>query len=189
MSILDGVFSNKKAMEDAMSFAQNMTREAMPHLDAKTRHIIELTSDGSSLGDALGITKDQKAALLDMGCRLLQVGETDKAIDVLMRLNQLDPLEERAYYALGVACQTRGELQKAAHMYLQFLALDATNPAGYLRLGECLMAAREYSDAYVAFEAARNFAQEGAGDPEALQEALAMLAIPEVAAAGKPSKS
>lgn len=189
MSILDGAFNDTKTMQGAMQFAQTVLDDAMPQLDEKTRHIIELTSDGSSLGDALGITKQQRSALFDLGSRLLQVGETQKAFDVLMRLNQLDPLDERAYYGLGVACQTQGELQKAAKMYMMFLALDATNPLGYLRLGECLLQAQEYSEAYVSFEAARNFAAEGLGGADVLQEALTMLAVPEIAAAGTQSKS
>lgn len=189
MSILDGAFNDTKTMQGAMEFAQVMLGEITPKLDAQTRHIIELTSDGSTLGDALGISKEQRAALYDLGSRLLQVGETQKAFDVLMRLNQLDPLDERAYYGLGVACQTQGELHKAAKMYVMFLALDATNPLGYLRLGECLLQAEEYADAYVSFEAARSFSEQGLGTPETLQEALAMLDVPAIAAAGKQSKS
>ncbi|MDC9823020.1 hypothetical protein PRN20_04690 [Devosia sp. ZB163] len=183
MSILDGPFSNKDTLRDATVFANDVIARTLPHLDEKTRDLMEATKDGRSLGDVLGITKEQKVALLDLGCRLLQVGETDKAVDVLMRLNQLDPLEERALYALGVACQTRGELEKAAQMYLQFLALDATNPMGYLRLGECLLAAKEFSEAQAALLTAKEFAQEGKGQPGNLEEAVRLLAIPEVASA------
>jgi tetratricopeptide (TPR) repeat protein len=185
MSILDGAFSDTKNMQGSIEFAMRMTQEALPNLDEASRNLIELTSDGTSLGDALGITKAQKNALLELGSRLLQVGQTEKAIDVLMRLNQLDPLDERAIYALGVACQTRGELQKAAQMYLQFLALDATNPMGYLRIGECLLSAKEYAEAYAAFDSARQFAEDGKGQPGNLEEALRMLDVPEIVAAGK----
>lgn len=188
MSILDGPFADQQALQDAIGFADDMVKRALPNLDEKSRKLIELTRDGLALGDVLGITREQKAALLDLGCRLLQLGETDKAFDVLLRLNQLDPLEERAIYALGVACQTRGDVQKAAQMYLQFLALDATNPMGYLRLGECLLAAREYREAFAAFETASEFARQGKGQPGNLQEALRMLAVPEVAAAGAAVK-
>jgi tetratricopeptide (TPR) repeat protein len=184
MSILDGPFTDKETMQGAIAFAQTMTREMLPDLDEDTRRIIELTADGSSLGDALGITKEQKAALLDMGCRLIQVQQLEKATDVLMRLNQLDPLEERAMYALGVVCQMRGEWHKAAQMYLQFLALDATNPIGYLRLGECLLAAKEFAEAHAAFSTAKEFAEEGKGQPGNAEEARRMLEIPEIAAAG-----
>lgn len=183
MSILEGPFSNKQALQDAAVFANDVIAGTLPSLDEASRNLIEATKDGSTLGEVLGITKEQKAALLDLGCRLLQVGETDKAVDVLMRLIQLDPLEERAFYALGVACQTRGELSKAAQMYLQFLGLDATNPMGYLRLGECLLAAKEFSEAQAAFLTAKEFAEEGKGQPGNLEEAVRMLAIPEIASA------
>ncbi len=183
MSILEGPFSSKQSLTDAAVFANDMIANMLPSLDETSRNLIEATKDGSTLGDVLGITKEQKAALLDLGCRLLQVGDTDKAVDVLMRLIQLDPLQERAFYALGVASQTRGELNKAAQMYLQFIALDATNPMGYLRLGECLLAAKEYSEAQAAFLTAKEFAEEGKGEPGNLQQALKLLAIPEVASA------
>ena len=185
MSILDGPFKDQAALEGAVEFAQRVVESALPNLDEDTRRIIEATRDGRSLGDVLGITREQKAALLDLGCRLIQVGQLDKATDALLRLNQLDPLEERAMYALGVICQTRGELNKAAQMYLQFLALDATNPMGYLRLGECLVAAGEFDEAYAAIITAHDFAQEGKGQPGNLDEALALLAVPGVAAVAK----
>lgn len=188
MSILDGPFKDRETMQGAAEFAQRMTQEALPELDEQSRHLLEVTSDGTTLATALGITKEQRAALLDMGCRLIQLGQLDKATDVLLRLNQLDPYDERVNYSLGVICQARGELHKAAQMYLQFLALDATNPMGYLRLGECLLAAKEYDEAYSAFDTAKEFAQEGKGQPGNLEEALKMLEIPEIAAAGQRLK-
>lgn len=188
MSILDGPFQDRATMQNAAEFAQRMMQEALPELDEESRRLLEITSDGTTLADALGITREQRNALLEMGCRLIQVGQLDKAADVLLRLNQLDPYDERVNYSLGVLCQTRGELFKAAQMYLQFLALDATNPTGYLRLGECLLAAKEYDEAYSAFDMAKEFAQEGKGEPGNLQEALKMLEIPEIAAAGQRLK-
>lgn len=188
MSILDNAFSDRETMKGAIEFAARMNAEAMPNLDAPTRHILELTSDGTFLGDALGITKAQKQALLDMGCRLIQLGELEKASDVMLRITQLDPLMEGALYGLGVICQMRGELQKAAFMYTQFLALDATNPIGYLRLGECLLAAGEYSEAKAALEMAKDFAEDGKGQPGNVQEAATLLSVPEIAAASLPRR-
>lgn len=183
MSILDGMFNDEKQIRQTSEYAQNVIKEILPHLGDDIRDVLEATKDGSSLADVFGIDKEHLAALLDLGCSLLQAGETQKGIDVLVRLNQLDPLDERAYYALGVACQTRGELHKAAHFYLQFLALDATNPMGYLRLGECLLAAREFPEALSALSVAKSLAEDGKGEPGHLEEAERMLAIPELAAA------
>lgn len=188
MSILEGAFGDKETMAGAIEFATRMTQEMLPQLDEEARHIIEVTADGTSLGDALGVTKEQKAALLDLGCRLAQMRQLDKATDVLLRLVQLDPLEERAFYALGVVCQMRGELHKAAQMFLQFLALDATNPIGYLRLGECLLRAGEHAEAYSAFVVAKEFADEGKGQPGNAEEARRMLDLPEMAAAARAAK-
>lgn len=188
MSILDGQFSSREQMEGSLAFAQTMLAEALPNLDKRSRDLIEATQDGSSLGDVLGITKEQKQAILDLGCRLIQAGDLDKATDALLQLSFLDPLEERAMYAMGVICQLRGDLRKAAQMYMQFLALDATNPMGYLRLGECLMAAREYGEARSAFEMAKDLAADGKGQPGNREEAERMLSLPEIAAANTNTK-
>ena len=188
MSILDGPFTDGNVLQGGMEYAMRVIALTAPQLDDDTRRIFELTRDGSTIGDALGVTKEQKTAMLDLGCRLIQAGQMDKAADILLRLTQLDPLEERAHYALGVICQTRGELHKAAQLYLLFLALDATNPMGYLRLGECLLAAKEYREAHSAFNAARKFAEEGKGQPGNLEEALKMLDVPDIRLAGAAPK-
>lgn len=183
MSILDGMFKDEQTIRKTSDYAQSIIKEILPHLGDDIKDVIEATIDGSTLADVFGIDKEHLGALLDLGCSLLQAGETRKGIDVLTRLHQFDPLEERAYYALGVAYQTQGELPKAAHFYLQFLALDATNPMGYLRLGECLLAAQEHAEALSAFSVAESLAVDGKGEAGHLEEARRMLAIPEIEAA------
>lgn len=168
-------------MEGAVHYTQRLVAEMAPELEEGARQLLEATRDGLSLGDVLGVSKEQKQALLDLGCGLAQAGQLEKACDVLLRLVQLDPLEERAIYALGTVCQTRGELHKAAQLYLQFLALDATNPIGYLRLGECLLAAKEFAQARAAILTARDLAEDGKGHPGNLEEAVRLLEVPEIA--------
>lgn len=184
MSILKGAFSDAEAGKGTMEFAARMLEKMLPKLDENARRIVESMGRTGSLGDALGVTDEQKAALLDLGCRLIQYGKPDDAFAILLRLVQLDPLEERAAYALGVVFQLRGELRKAAQMFMYFLTLDATNPTGYLRLGECLLRAREYGEAYNAFMTAKELADEGKGQPGNSAEAARMLALPEMIAAG-----
>ena len=185
MSILEGPFSDAEAVGGAIDFAVRMLEKLIPKLDEGSRRIVEMLQGGDTLGDALGITTEQKAALLDLGCRLIHYGKLDDAFAVLLRLVQLDPLEERAVYAIGIIFQLRGEPQKAAQMFLQFLALDATNPAGYLRLGECLLRAGEHAEARRMFLVAREFADEGKGRPGNAEEAARMLDLPEIVAAGR----
>lgn len=179
MSILDQAISDMKAAQDSAGFAERVIGHMLPELDADVRALIEASRGGLASGDIVGVTRDQKEALLDLGCRLAQLERLDDAAAVLLRLVQLDPLEERALYALGVVCQLRGEPEKAVRLHLQFLALDATNPLGYLRLGECLLAAGDHPQAHDAFLAAKAMAE---GDPAhagALAEARARLALPQ----------
>lgn len=179
MSILDQAISDMKAAQDSAGFAERVIGHMLPELDADVRALIEASRGGLAPGDVVGVTRDQKEALLDLGCRLAQLERLDDAAAVLLRLVQLDPLEERALYALGVVCQLRGEPEKAVRLHLQFLALDATNPLGYLRLGECLLAAGDHPQAHDAFLAARAMAEADPAHAGALAEARARLALPQ----------
>lgn len=179
MSILDQAINDMKAAQESAGFAEQMIGRMLPALDENVREILEASRGGLAPGDVVGVTRDQKEALLDLGCRLTQLERLDDAAAVLLRLVQFDPLEERALYALGVVCQLRGEPEKAVRLYLQFLALDATNPLGYLRLGECLLAAGDHPQAHDAFLSARAVAE---GDPAhagALAQARSRLALPQ----------
>ncbi|MNL48429.1 hypothetical protein D3C87_1712880 [compost metagenome] len=69
------------------------------------------------------------------------------------------------------------DLERAAYFYLNFLALDATNPEGYLRLGECLMSAGELEEARASIQTALEFAREGKGRPGNAAQAENLLAI------------
>ncbi len=168
-----------KAAQDSAGFAERVIGHMLPELDADVRALIEASRGGLAPGDIVGVTRDQKEALLDLGCRLAQLERLDDAAVVLLRLVQLDPLEERALYALGVVCQLRGEPEKAVRLHLQFLALDATNPLGYLRLGECLLAAGDHPQAHDAFLAAKAMAKADPAHAGALAEARARLALPQ----------
>src|SRR5690606_40771579 len=88
-----------------------------------------------------------KEALLQLGCRFMLSNDLEQASNIFLTLALLDPLEERAQYGLGVVEQTRGDLPKAAQFFLQFILLNATDPKGYLRLGECLRGANEKEEA------------------------------------------
>lgn len=189
MSILDQAITDMKAAQDGAGFAERMIGQMLPELDAGVREMIEGCREGQAPGEVLGFTRDQKEALLDLGCRLTQLERLDDAAAVLLRLVQLDPLEERALYALGVVCQLRAEPAKAVRLYLQFLALDATNPLGYLRLGECLLAAGEYPQARDAFLTAQAMAE---GDPAhagSLAEARSRLSLPQFDTMAAPARN
>ena len=71
----------------------------------------------------------------------------------------------------------QGDYSVAAKMFVQFLALDATNPEGFLRLGECFYAAKELKDAKGCFEIALGECERGKGTPATLAHAKKMLAM------------
>ena len=123
----------------------------------------ELMREGLSLADIIGITKQQRDALLAQGGRLLQLGEIGKARDVFLQLYRLEYTDERAIYGLATTYQLEGDFATAAKLYVMFMAYDATNPEGHLRLAECLLGAKEYEKAEAFFIVARDFAKH-AGD-------------------------
>lgn len=173
MTILNGFFPKEGDMREIVEGSNELTSalfESVP-LTERQESIVEYLRQGLTLGNILGITPKDMNALIAQALRFIEAGRRDKARDVLLRCHQLDPLEARAVYVIGTTYQMDGDLERAAHFYMHFLALDATNPDGYLRLAECLMAAGEIDNARDAVGAAAGFARQGKGRPEALAHA------------------
>lgn len=143
----------------------------------KEESIMQMMREGLSFADILNLTKEQRDAIFAHGAKYFQIGELDKATEWMMMLYTMEPLEERALYVLGMIQQTRGKLAEAVQLYVRFLALDATNPEGYLRLGECFLAAREFENAVASFESAKTLCGRGLGTSATLEHAVRMLDI------------
>lgn len=131
---------------------------------------------GATPAAALGLDRKHIEALYEKGYDLLQVGDTARARAVLTTLMTLDPSEERGIYALAASYQMEGRFEPAAQLYTTFITMDATNPDGYLRLGECLLAVGELDDAEGCFDLAREEARRGHGAPGAAAVADQRLA-------------
>lgn len=159
-SLFDGLPRTEAEMREVhrASAAMIGAYAASGKLSPKAQSIFDALDEGLSLADVMNITKEERDALLVQGTRLLQVGDLDGAQEMLLMLYRLEPMDERAVYALAATFQAKQEYAYAAKLYLVFLALDATNPQGYLRLGECLMANREFDEAGAYFEAAKTLA-------------------------------
>jgi Flp pilus assembly protein TadD len=110
---------------------------------AGTRRILERVKGGETPAQAMGLSRDDLEVLYAVGFQQITRGELDRAQDSFIRLVGIDPLEARHRYCLSLVRQLKGDLKGAAAGYIQFLALDATNPEGYLRLGEVHLAAGE----------------------------------------------
>lgn len=176
MSILDGMPTTEKELVAGIEFASPILNKAIE--DAKfperVHSVLDLMKEGLSLGDIMGLTKQHRDALLLQGCRYLQLGDLAKGRDILTQLYQIEPMDERTIYALATSYQLEQNFAAAGKLYVLFLALDATNPEGHLRLGECFLGAKEYDNAESSFSIAHNFAK-SAGKADCAALAAKML--------------
>jgi thioredoxin-like negative regulator of GroEL len=177
MPILDGMPSSVAELNDAMGAAGPLVERILGEgkFTPKQQSVIDLVKGGMSLGDILKITKEEREVMYVQGCRLIQVGEVVQARNLLTVLYMFDPLEARVIYALATTFQLQGDVAHAAKLYVQFLALDATNADGYLRLGECHLTAGELQAAAGLFRAAKGEADRGNGTPATAERAAQLL--------------
>jgi tetratricopeptide (TPR) repeat protein len=176
MSILDNHPLLNIDPENATNYANLFIDEVLASVGIENKHILDAVRSGATPAAALGLEQRHIEALYQQGYDLLAVGDTEKARSVLTMLIQLDPSEERAIYALAAAYQIEGRFDTAAQIYTTFITMDATNPDGYLRLGECLEALGETENALGCYEIALGEAERGHGTPESLAQARAKSA-------------
>ena len=191
MSILDGLPRSEAEAKKFVALANataKRTLDAMS-LSAKARGITDLLPKGASPANMCDITSQERDALFAEGCRLVQAGEVDKGRNWLMPVYLLDPLDARVIYVIAVTYQMQGNVGLAAKLYVLFIALNATNPEGHLRLGECLLSAREYDLAVQEFQIASDLCGRGKGDAAMAGHAARMLAhADEKRAARRPAR-
>ncbi|WP_294641433.1 tetratricopeptide repeat protein [uncultured Aureimonas sp.] len=178
MTLLNGFFPSATEQPNVLAISGDMTDAAFDEMAKNDRlaPVIEGLRKGLTLADLLDLTPAHIEALMTQAVHLVQAGQFAPARDLLLRAMQLSPLEARSSFVMGMTYQLEGDLPRAAHFYMQFIALDATNPDGYLRLGECLLAAGERDNARDALNAARAFALDGKGRAGALAQAERLLA-------------
>lgn len=143
----------------------------------KENRIVQGLMAGNTPAQTLGLTRDELEALYAAGFTAMTTGDLQRAQDLFTHLALLDPLEARHRYCLGVIAQQKGDHAAALDHLTNFLALDATNADGYLRLGETLAALGRRQDAREAFEIALAEAQKGNGDAIAVAEARQKLSL------------
>lgn len=179
MSILDGMISSEAELQAATAMAATAMQDflAKADLSERQRDVLALMQEGLSLADIFDIKKEHRDAMLIQGIRLLQHGEPAKARDLLVGLYEIEPMDERVIYALAATYQVEGDYATAGKLYVQHLALDATNPEGFLRLGECFLANQELDEAVDCFETVRGLVGEGHGTPDHIVHADKMLDI------------
>jgi tetratricopeptide (TPR) repeat protein len=178
MSIIDGMPRSQDELQKMLGLAAPMVEQMIDAADLspKARSILDLMAQGLSLADICDITSEERDAMFIKGCRLIQAGDLERARDWLGFLHQLEPMDARVVYAIALTYQTEGNIRTAAQCYVHFIARDATNPEGHLRLGECFLSSREYDHAIEHFQIAKHQCELGKGDAAAATHAAKMLA-------------
>lgn len=164
MSILDGMPTSEADMKEVVARSSTIVENVLglAKMSPRAQSIIAAMKEGLSLADIAKISKDERDALLVQGIRQMQSGDVAGAQNSLTMLHYLEPLDERVIYVLATTYQAQENYAAAGKLYVTFIALDATNPDGYLRLGECFLANREFDRARACFEVGKGEAQSAA---------------------------
>jgi tetratricopeptide (TPR) repeat protein len=173
MSILDIGFLSGDYLQ-SLEVASPLIEDILQKTGLAEEDHVKLVRAGYSPKQYLGLTDAEMEGLFRLGYQTLQAGDPERAKAVFLKLCQLDPLDARFPYAIAVTVQVQGKFDVAAKLYLIALALDATRVDIYVRLGECLLAAREYDEAREVLAIAMSLS--GEGDEEAKMQAEALLA-------------
>jgi type III secretion system low calcium response chaperone LcrH/SycD len=131
--------------------------------------------EGRTLAQIQGLSRDDLEVIYAHGFRLLSQGMRDKAEIVFTQLVMIDPLMARNHYCLGLCHQLAGDPSKALGLFEMAVALDATNPEGLIKMGECYAALNRPEDAADCFRIALAEARKGNGTEDAAARAAARL--------------
>ena len=175
MSILDLGITSPADLERQLGIAAPIINEILNDTGLAENNFIKLAQAGYSAKEIFEVTDEEMETLFRFGCQSLEAGDLEKARDVFTKLCQLDGLDSRFPFALGGALQLQGSFALAAKMYLLALALDAMRVDAYVRVGECLIAAGEDSEAREVLEIAMSMS--GDDDDAVKKQAAALLKI------------
>jgi len=107
---------------------------------------------GVTPADMHGISADELEAVYAKAYEDLDAERYDEALDDLALLVQQDPWEPRYQFAFALCLQYLGDAEAAGQHYAQSLLMDATNAFCTFRMGECLAALGNLTEARDAFE-------------------------------------
>lgn len=163
--------------ERSIRTASAMTRAFVQEAGLADHPTIKDLEMGLTMAQSMGLTRDDLDVIYAMGFQKLTGADFKAAEDVFAYLVMIDPLHAPNHYCLGVSRQAQARHDEAEMAFLGFLAMDATNPVGYLRLGECRQAQGDRKMALEAFSLAEAECLKGHGDTLTLQEARAKRAL------------
>jgi len=160
-------------VKDGAEIALKALAQAGLDKDPNLRAVLE----GQTIAQVRGLTRADLETIYALGFRFLTGGDTERAEAVFFQLCFIDPLEAKNHYCLGVVRQMKQQWDAAIDDFARFCALDATNPEGYLRIGECLVAKGDRDQARDAFEVALLEARKGHGPKNAADQAERALSV------------
>jgi type III secretion system low calcium response chaperone LcrH/SycD len=174
--IVDLDFFNRPDIAKDVERGIQMAMQALADngLDQDPRLLAVL--DGQTIAQAKGLSRADLEVLYAYGFSFISKGDTRKAEDVFSQLCMIDPLVAKNHYCLGIVRQMTQHWDLAIDDFARFCALDATNPEGYLRIGECLTAKGDRAEARKVFDVALREARKGHGPANAAEQAERALA-------------
>jgi len=175
MSILDLGFSSEEEFKEQLQAAAPSVDAFAKETGLADNNCVKLLQAGYSLKEIYGLTEGELEALFQSGYQALSVGDVENAKAVFSKLCQLDPLDPRFPFAFAASAQIEGNISLAAKTYLLALSMDALNVDGYVRLGECLIAAGETEEAREVLEIAIALVGRGHGDEDVKAQAERLL--------------
>lgn len=164
-----------KDPEGVVRLASGFFDQIIAGMGMQDDRIVQGIRDGLTPAQSMGLTRDDLSVLYTLGFQKLNAGDLAAAHDMFLWLALIDPLHAPNFYCFGVTLQMQGKAAEAIDVLLRFLALDATNPVGYLRYGECKLALGDAKAAREAFELAEAECLNGHGDEITLSEARSKL--------------
>ncbi len=176
MSILDMGFDTREEFIVGLELAAPAIDGLFEEFGWADENFTKLLKAGYSPYEILAMDKEHLNAMFLSGFQYLSAGNLQRAKDTFQLLTQLDPMDERFIFALASAYQLENDYSAAGKLYVFFIALNATDVDGYLRLGECLMGAHEYEEADDVFKTAVALCEKGHGNDEARQYSEIMIA-------------
>jgi tetratricopeptide (TPR) repeat protein len=139
-------------IQEGLKQATGMIDDLLAGPDFQGKKILELQGKGMTLSEIFGISDIHLEAAFFQATQFLQAGRVRKAREILYRLVRLQPMDERFTYGLAATFQFAGEYRTAGRLYGVYLSMNAECVQGRLRLGECLLAEREYGAAMEMFD-------------------------------------
>lgn len=156
-----------KEIEEGVRLAMKALTDAGLDQDPAFQRVLA----GETIAQAKGLTRADLEVLYAYGFRFIANRDTKRAEEVFVHLCMIDPLQAKNHYCLGIVRQMQEQWDAAIDDFARFCALDATNPDGYLRIGECLTAKGDRVQARQAYNVALREARKGRGPKNAVEQA------------------